>query len=152
MRFLWYNLCMEKQEISALNLLAIIDNLKNENEQLRQQNQWLMEQFRLAKHQRFGASSEQTVVNGGEQTSLFNEAEQGADLAIPEPEITEVKAYRRKRTRLTTDKLPKDLPVETLLYTISDEDRICPDCGNEMHKMGENCREELVAKSQAASV
>jgi len=143
---------MEKQEISVDSLLIVIDKLKDENEQLRQQNQWLIEQIRLSKHRQFGASSEQTAVNGGEQTSLFNEAEQCADLTALEPLITEVKAYRRKRTRLTTDKLPEDLPVETLLYTISDEDRICPDCGSEMHKMGENCREELVLIPATAKI
>jgi len=51
---------METQEISIENLLRTNEALKAENERLRDQVQWLMEQFRLAKHKQFGASSEQT--------------------------------------------------------------------------------------------
>ena len=58
--------------------------------ELDNQVQWLMEQFRLAKHKQFGASSERTDLN---QLYLFNEAEQTAVLTAPEPEITEVKAH-----------------------------------------------------------
>ena len=77
------------------------------------------------------------------QLSLFNEAEAAADLTAPEPEITEVKAHYRKRTRLTTDKLPEDLPVEEIVHELPQDERGCPDCGGELHKMGQEVREEL---------
>lgn len=131
---------MEKQENTTENLLKINEELQAENEQLRHQVQWLTEQFRLAKHKQFGASSEQT---DNRQLCLFNEAEQTADLTAPEPEITEVKAHYRKKTRLTTDKLPEDLPVEVIEHELPTEARICPDCGCPLHKMGEDIREEL---------
>jgi len=99
-----------------------------------------MEQFRLAKHKQFGASSEQPDMN---QLSLFNEAEQTAALTAPEPEIAEVKAHYRKKTRLTTDKRPEDLPVEVIEHELPVENRICPDCGCSLHKMGEDILEEL---------
>jgi transposase len=131
---------METQEISIEKLLKTNEALKAENERLRDQVQWLMEQFRLAKHKQFGSSSEQTNLD---QLYLFNEAEQSADLTAPEPEITEVKAHYRKKTRLTTDKLPEDMPVEIIEHGLPEEKRVCPDCGCSMHKMGENTREEL---------
>jgi len=112
---------------------------KAEYDELKNQVAWLMEQLKLAKHRQFGSQSEQT--NG--QISLFNEAEQVARINEPEPEITEVKAHYRKRTRLTTDKLPKDLPVEIIEHELPEDKRICPDCGCALHKMGEDCREEL---------
>jgi transposase len=62
-----------------------------------------MEQIRLSKHKQFGASREQS---NADQVSLFNEAETTCDATVPEPSLTEVKAHYRKRTRLTTDKLP----------------------------------------------
>jgi transposase len=49
---------METQETSIENLLRTNEALKAENERLRDQVQWLMEQFRLAKHKQFGVSSE----------------------------------------------------------------------------------------------
>lgn len=141
---------METQEISIEKLLKTNEALKAENERLRDQVQWLMEQFRLAKHKQFGSSSEQTNLD---QLYLFNEAEQSADLTAPEPEITEVKAHYRKKTRLTTDKLPEDLPVEIIEHGLPEEKRICPDCGCSMHKMGENTREELkIIPAQAVIV
>ena len=140
MRVLWYNSLMKTQEISVENLIKTNEELTAENERLRHQVQWLMEQFRLAKHKQFGPSSEQTDLN---QLNLFNEAEQTAALTVPEPEITEVKAHYRKKTRLTTDKLPEDLPVEIIEHELPEENRICPDCGCALHKMGEDVREEL---------
>jgi transposase len=150
MRVFRYNLLMKTQEISIENLIKTNKELTAENEQLRQQIQWLMEQFRLSKHKQFGASSEQTDFN---QLNLFNEAEQTAALTAPEPEITEVKAHYRKKTRLTTDKLPEDLPVEVIEHVLTEGNRICPDCGSSLHKMGEDVREELkIIPAKAAIV
>jgi transposase len=140
MRVFWYNFLMKTQEISVENLIKTNKELTAENERLRLQIQWLMEQFRLAKHKQFGASSEQTDLN---QLNLFNEAEQTAALTAPEPEITEVKAHYRKKTRLTTDRLPEDLPVEVIEHKLPKGNRACPDCGYPLHKMGEDVREEL---------
>ena len=108
--------------------------------QLEQQVQWLMSQIRLAKHKQFGVSSERT---DDSQLTIFNEAELNSDMTMPEPDFTEVKSHYRKRTRLTTDKLPKDLPVEVIEHKLPVEDCICPECGNEMHTMGKETREEL---------
>ena len=99
-----------------------------------------MSQIRLAKHKQFGVSSEKT---GHVQLSIFNEAEASADTTIPEPKLTEIKAHYRKRTRLTTDKLPKDLPVEVIEYELPAKDRVCPLCNSELHIMGKETREEL---------
>ena len=106
--FFRYNQSMGKQEMTVEQLLVLIDEkdrriaeLERETvrvAELENQVQWLMNQLRLAKHKQFGASSEQTDLN---QLNLFNEAEQTAALTAPEPEITEVKAHYRKKTRLT---------------------------------------------------
>jgi transposase len=132
---------METQEITVEKLLKIIEEKDRTIAELKQQVQWFMEQIRLAKHRQFGISSEQTNVH---QMNLFNEAEAAADLTAPEPSLSEVKAhYRKKRTRLTTDKLPEDLPVEIIEHELPESERICSDCGSEMHTMGREIREEL---------
>jgi transposase len=137
---MWYNSLMKTQENQIENFIKIIKELKLENEQLKQQNQWLMEQFRLSKHKQYGTSSEQSFV---EQMSLFNEAEVMADLTAPEPTLTEVKTHYRKRTRLITDKLPEDLPVEVIEYELPETERVCPDCSSELRVMGRETHEEL---------
>jgi transposase len=131
---------MKTQEISAEKLLGIVEEKDRRIAELEQQIQWLMSQIHLAKHKQFGVSSEHTTDN---QISLFNEAELNADLAVPEPELTQIKTHYRKRTRLTTDKLPNDLPVEVIEHELPIENRFCSDCGNELHTMGRETREEL---------
>jgi len=109
------------------------------------------EQFRLAKHRQFGASSEKSEYDLS-QLTLFNEAEITADENIPEPEITTVKEHYRKRTRLTKDKLPEDLPVEEVCYELPENERICPDCGHGLRVMGHESREELVLIPATAKI
>jgi transposase len=96
--------------------------------------------MKLARKRQFGASSENSVYN---QISLFNEAEVSADEHDTEPDITEVKAHYRKRTRLTTDKLPEDMPVEVIEYELPEAEKICPVCGDVMPCIGKEAREEL---------
>ena len=107
---------------------------------MEQQVQWFMEQIRLSKRKQFGVSSEQTKI---EQLNLFNEDEETHNLAVSEPQRIEVKTHYRKRTRLTTDKLPADLPMEVIEHKLPEKDSICPDCGGELHTMGKETRDEL---------
>ena len=69
--WIWYNFCMEKQPTITIPK-AEYDALKADVADLNQQLQWLMEQVRLGKHHRFGASSEKSEYD---QPNLFNEAE-----------------------------------------------------------------------------
>jgi len=101
------------------------------------------EQFRISKHRQFGASSEKSEYDFT-QLSLFNEAELFADANVPEPELVEVEKHYRKQTRLTTDKLPEDLPVEIVEYGLPESEQICPECGGPLHVMGHETRRELV--------
>ena len=131
---------MKTQENSLEELLNLIEEKDRRIAELEQQVQWFMSQIRLAKHQQFGASSEQT---DAAQISIFNEAESTADLTLPEPELIEIKTHYRKRTRLTTDKLPEDIPVEVIQHVLPEQDCTCPDCGSKLHTMGKETREEL---------
>lgn len=131
---------MDTKEIPAVKLLGIIEEKDRRIMELEQQIKWLMSQIRLAKHKQFGASSEQTNV---EQMNLFNETGVAANPAELEPFLSNVKAHYRKRTRLTTDKLPEDLTVEIIEHELPETDRVCPDCGGELHTMGRETREEL---------
>ena len=69
MRVSWYNFLMKTQKNSQENLHKIYQELRAENEQLRQQVQWLMEQLKLSKHKQFGAQSEQAPLD---QLCLFS--------------------------------------------------------------------------------
>ncbi len=132
---------MKAQNDSAAKLLGIIEEKDRRITELEQQNEWLLEQFRLLRRKQYGASSEQI---NADQVSIFNEAEASADLAASEPSLTEVKAhYRKGKSRLTTDKLPEDLPVEIIEHELPEEERVCPKCGGNLHVMGKETREEI---------
>ena len=121
---------------------------KAEYESMKQQIAWLMEQLKLSKHRQFGVSSEKSEYD---QLSLFNEAEVEADDNIADPNLVEIKKHYRKRTRLTTDKLPEDLPVEIIEHSLPGE-QICPDCGSQLRVIGNETREELVLIPAAAKI
>ncbi len=94
---------------------------------------FLEEQFRLAQQQRFGASSEGHPAQG----DLFNEAE--AELDVVEEDDEPLLAITKKKP--LRQKLPADLPRETIIYDI--EDKTCACCGNELHQMGDERSEKL---------
>ncbi|HAQ40613.1 MAG TPA: IS66 family transposase [Clostridiales bacterium] len=119
------------------------DKLIDENQKMQKQIQWLMETIKLKNNKIFGSSSEKTSQEESDQISIFNEAEVESNLTVPEPELEEVKAhYRKKRSK--KDRLPEDLPVEEIEYTLSEEEQVCPICNEKLHVIGkETVREEL---------
>ena len=107
------------------------------------QNEWLMEQLRLLKKKQFVASSEQTKEPlEGQVSLLFNEAE--AYTAPPGPrKTTQVAAHTRKQSGSVKDVAPDNIPVEVVEHRLSEEDRVCPQCGELMREIGTEARETL---------
>jgi transposase len=129
----------ETLEINAAEFAA----MKTEIAELKTLVRYYEEQLRLAKHRRFGVSSEKSEYDAN-QLSFFNEVEATADVNVVEPELVEVEKHYRKHTRLTTDRLPKDLPVEVVEHDLPEKERICPECGGDLHVMGKETRRELI--------
>ena len=105
-------------------------------EQLSQQYQQILEQFRLAQQKHFGQSSETSL----DQLSLFNEVEQTLEEASDEVEQESIRYTRKKPKRKP---LPDYFPRETVVHDIADADKICDGCGHELHRMGEDTSEQL---------
>ena len=114
---------------------------------LQQENNWLMEQIRLARKKRYGSSSEKTVTeNGSVQLSyLFNEPECMAKENAPEPdmETVAVKAHARKARRSTQEKLPEDIEVEVIEKTLTEAECVCPQCRGQMSDIGKDVTRRL---------
>jgi len=120
-------------------------DLRNHITELNAKVEWLMEQFRLAQHRRFGASSERSFQDGHEQLNLFNESEITSDILVPEPELVEIEKHFRKRKNMVNENnLPDNLPVETVEHDLPADEQICPECDENLHVMGtETLRREL---------
>ena len=100
---------------------------------------WFEEQFRLSQHRSFGRSSEQQM--DSQQLSIFNEAEAEAKPEA-EPTIEEI-TYRRRKKQGKREEQLENLPMETIEYRLSDEERVCSCCGGELHEMSTEVRQEL---------
>ena len=102
------------------------------------------EQFLLMRRQRFGASSERTMIENDEyrQLNLFNETETEADKSAPEPEIEEI-TYKRKKHVGKREEDLSGLPVERVDYELPENERGCPKCGTKMADIGVDIRRRL---------
>ena len=116
-----------------MSLKQILVTLQGELAKAQARNCFLEEQFRLAQHQWFGASSE-TYPGQGE---LFNEAEAFVE-QTPGGDDEQITVTKKKPKRQA---LPKDLPRETVVHDI--QDKICACCGGELHQMGDERSEKL---------
>ncbi len=120
-----------------------IKALENENQKLKQQNANLTELIIKNQKKMFGKSSEQIqYIDGSEQLSLFNEAEQEYSASAVEPtRETLVKAHPRKAKRTKAEITANLKHVEQFCDL---EDKHCPECGEELVCIGkEFVRSEL---------
>ena len=163
---IWYNVPMEKKEITGTSTeemvtisLAEYEKLLGQGQQLLTQNvrisrlekqvELLMEALRLSRQKRFGASSEKADAEAMEQFSfLFNEAEVLADAKAEDEDVVVVPEHKRhKGHEYTLDSLPEDVPTQVAEHTLEGEDLICPQCGDTMTDIGVDVVKKLKIKS-----
>ncbi len=121
------------------NLQARVMQLEQENVDLNTKIQLLEQKLRLHQHKRFGASSEKTHPD---QQRLFNEAEVTAVPLEAEPALETI-TYKRRKSKGKRKQDLKNLPVEVIEYTLSEEEKACQSCGGSLHNMSTEVRQEL---------
>ena len=93
----------------------------------------------------YGQKSEKSeiILEGGEQMSIFNEAEENANKEVREREKDVIVPEHKRKSKRTHEETFADLPVEEVLRKV--EDKACPECGAQMETIGkEFVRGELV--------
>lgn len=105
------------------------------NEKLK--NAYLLEQFRLAKQDRFAPKSEKNIY----QSDLFDEAGIETEEIEENNNTIEIKNHTRKKHPIRKH-LPADLPREQIIHDIKEEDKIC-ECGIPLSRIGEEITEQL---------
>ncbi len=123
---------------SHQELIDLIHRQASEIEQLVEKVRWFEEQFHLAQHKQFGASSERTVT---QQTTLFNEAEVVAEAGPVEEQMRQTITYERKKPGRKP--IPKDLPIERIEYRLPEDEQVCDGCGGALHEMSTELRHEV---------
>lgn len=114
-------------------------------QKLQQQVDNLTEAVLLMRKQKYSASSEKSkYADGYEQMNLFNEAEKDTDAKAKEPAVEEVKTYARRKWTGQREEALKDLPVETEVVELPEDEWACPVCGEQMQPIGtEKVRTEV---------
>jgi transposase len=140
---------MNNAKIAELE--AEIKQLKSRISELEILNNWYLEQFRLSQLRRFGASSEKS--ENSLQLSLFNEAELFSTYT-PEPELETVIAHKRKKRKGKREAFYEGLSTEKVVHELPESERVCPECGGDLHACGHEIlrREVEVIPAQIKAV
>ena len=105
-------------------LVTLLLSMQDQMEQLNNNFEKLVEQLAVANHQRYGRSSEKLEVIDGQMTleMIFNEAEALTEnLYVVEPADDQMLSDRPKKQTGKREQDLKNLPVETVHHTLSDE-------------------------------
>ena len=121
---------------------AEYESLKEHCAHLESELNWLKEQLQITKKKTFGSSSERTEQLYEGISLLFNEAELIEDVESKTAEIT-VEKHTRKKKCGCIDKLPENVETYTVEHELSDEERKCPECGEEMEVIGKKVTKHL---------
>ena len=125
-------------DIEALKKLLLAE--RKTNLRLQKQIDELFESIRLARHQRFGASSEKAPGQG----ELFDEAEDGVDEEerIEPEELVSPPEKKPKKKPVSRKPLPAQLPRIRNVIELPEDERICS-CGCQLIEIGEDTSEQL---------
>jgi len=122
--------------------LDSIKLLSQENDNLQIQIVSLTEQLNWFKRQIFGQRSEKiTSLNPGEL--IFPGLELPKTPVVESPKNLALKQPRTKKGNPTKIEFPEDLPVERTILDLKDHEKICPETGKSLIKIGEDVTQKL---------
>ena len=102
---------------------------------------FLKEQHNLGIHRQFGRSSEQAPA--GQEAFVFNEAETFADPTEPEPPVEKVVAPRKARKPGQRREKVAHLETREVEHPATEEQQTCTCCGEKMHPVDWQIRQEV---------
>ena len=139
------NKTISEQNILITNLQKMLEERNASDARKDQLISNLEAQLSFLKQKVFGSTSELKKAPFPGQLSLFDDPEEERPAEI-EPEIIEVKGYKKERKpKATYDEMFADLPVRQIVVdTLTEEQKTCDVCGTKMVPIGhEVIRTEL---------
>jgi Transposase and inactivated derivatives len=137
---------MKNDHVLEKNNAEMVTISRAEYEQLKAQNEWLLEQLRVIKSKQFGSSTEKASEEViGQLSLLFNEPEVYADdTEKPEEPVVEVRSHTRKpKSGSARDIVPGNAKVVENTHELPEAERLCPECGEVMQPIGKEVREKI---------
>lgn len=131
---------MENEVLRNTSNTETVTISRAEYEDLVNQNRWLMEQLQLLKKAQFGSTSEKAHDEVYGQMMLFDEPEVYAYLEECELRKSTVAKHERtkKERKFILDKIPEGTEVVIEEHRLTEEERLCPNCGNILEEIGKN--------------
>lgn len=117
-----------------------VKNLVNKVKNLETTVALYQEQARLVNQKKFGTSSEKF---SGQTELIFNEAESLVSKTEEEPALEQITYIRKKKSSPKNSIALDGLEVERIDYTLTQEERICPECEGVLHDMSTRIRSSL---------
>jgi transposase len=108
---------------------------------LRAELNWMKEQHALSIHRQFGRSSEQTPA--GQEAFVFNEAETFSTPLEPEPTVEKAVTPRAARKPGQRHAQVANLETREVEHPATEEQQLCSCCGERMHLVDWQLREEV---------
>ena len=143
----WYNRHMKQVDFSSMTkeeLESFALDTSKKLDEVSAELEYYKELFRSSQAKRFGQRSEKNLIDDGEQVCLFNEAEQEADPSQPEPKPEKAcpirKGKQKGRKEAYLSPLRKAEPTE---YVLTEEEQVCPVCGEKLHEMTKRIHREV---------
>lgn len=124
--------------------IALNETLTKEIGKLHDQVNHLTEQLNWFTKQIFGNRSEKLVSLNSSEVYL-----PGFELPLVEEKKTkQVSAHQRKTSKPCSTKLsfPDNLPIERTVLDLKEEDKVCPETGKQLVKIGEDVSQKLAHK------
>lgn len=131
-----------KNEVKNSETVTITKAEYDSLKQIESEFNWLKEQLQITQKKNFGSSSERTEQLYDGISLLFNEAEVIEHIESKTEEITVEKHTRRKKTGCL-EKLPENVETYVVEHDLSEEEKKCPECGEEMKVIGRKVTKRL---------
>ena len=131
----------ELDSLSREEAIEMCKKLMKQNADLEKNCNIYLEQLKKNKQKMFGKSTEKSSLILQDELQLFDEADVMAEQDKEEESVNIAEYKRRKKKKYTIDNLPKNVEKEYIEYDL--EDKQCPSCGNQMHKIKVEERYEI---------
>lgn len=122
-------------------------SLRTANSELEKQVQWLMEQLRLVRVNKFGSKADTASEEAMEQLSMMFDEPEATEWVSAQQEKTEpvsVSEHTRTRRKQSIDEIvPEDIPVETEEHRLPEEQQYCDICGSKLTEIGKTIHRTL---------
>src|SRR5208283_3137349 len=122
------------------------EKLQVENSLLKGKVQELTEQVEWFKRQLFGKKSEKIVDLKNEEQLYFDGFDKLAKLPSEKQKIPGHERDKRQSNGKDKITLPADLPKESQILDVSEEEKVCPETGKPLVKIGEEVTSKLAYK------